>query len=162
MATSGKDLSSYNPNDVPNGTAFSIAIVRAEWNHDITSALYNGAIDTLLANGVKESNITSIHVPGAFELPVAAKWVIEQKKPDAVIVIGCVIQGETKHFDFVCNGVTQGVMDLNLSTGVPVIFCVLTDNTHQQSVDRSGGKHGNKGIECAVAALKMAAIRKEI
>ena len=101
-------------------------------------------------------------VPGSFELPLSAQWLIQQHSPHAVIALGSVIQGETKHFDFVCSACAEGIKDVSLSTNTPIIFGVLTDNTHQQAVDRSGGKHGNKGTECAVAALKMAALRRNL
>jgi 6,7-dimethyl-8-ribityllumazine synthase len=162
MATSGKHLSAYNPETVPNGVPFRIAIAVGEWNYNITGNLLKGAEETLLKHGVLSENLIVAHVPGAFELPLAAQQLIESQKPDAVITIGCVIQGETKHFDFVCDGVTQGVMEVSLKYNTPVIFCVLTDNTLQQSIDRSGGKHGNKGIESAVAALKMAALKQNL
>lgn len=162
MATAAKDLSDYDHSKVPDGSGMKIAIALAEWNWEITSALFSGARETLLKHGVKDENIITEVCPGAFELPLTAQLLIEKHQPDAVITIGCVIQGETRHFDFVCNGVTQGVMDLGLKTGTPVIFCVLTDNTQQQSLDRAGGKHGNKGVESAVAALQMAEIRRQL
>lgn len=162
MATAAKHLSAYDYNTVPDGKPFKIAVVYAEWNYDITGNLLKGARETLLKHGVANENLLEVKVPGAYELPLAAQWTIEQQQPDAVIAIGCVIQGETRHFDYVCEAVTHGIKDLNLKYGVPVIFCVLTDNHHQQSIDRSGGKHGNKGIECAVAALQMCELRKKL
>ncbi|MCL4160403.1 UNVERIFIED_CONTAM: hypothetical protein GTU68_012303, partial [Idotea baltica] len=124
-----------------------------------TKNLHQGAIDTLIDCGAIKENIISWDVPGSFELVYGCKKMIQAESLDAIIAIGNVIQGETKHFDFVCEGVTQGIVDLNIKYDVPVVFCVLTDNTKQQSLDRSGGKHGNKGIECAVAAIKMAALK---
>jgi len=121
--------------------------------------MQQGAIEALLDCGALKENIISWDVPGSFELVYGCKKMIESQKLDAIIAVGNVIQGETKHFDFVCEGVTQGIVDLNIKYDVPVIFCVLTDNTKQQSIDRSGGKLGNKGIECAVAAVKMAAMK---
>jgi 6,7-dimethyl-8-ribityllumazine synthase len=121
--------------------------------------LQKGAIETLLDCGAIKENILSWDVPGSFELVYGCRKMIQSQKIDAIIAIGNVIQGETKHFDFVCEGVTQGIVDLNVKYEIPVIFCVLTDNTKQQSIDRSGGKLGNKGIECAVAAIKMAALK---
>ena len=126
-----------------------------EWNPTITGGLLKGAIDALLDCGVEESNIKTIHVPGSFELIFGAKK-MQQQHVDAVIAIGSVIKGETQHFDFVCDGVTQGIKDLNVLHEVPVVFCVLTDNNLQQSIDRSGGAHGNKGVEAAITAIKMA------
>jgi len=159
MATAGKNLSSYNKNDIKNTQKFKIGIVVSEWNNKITDALYKGAYNTLIENNVKKENIKSLKVPGSFELIYGAKKLIESYNLDAVIAIGSVIQGETKHFDFVCSAVSQGIKDLNIKYNTPVIFCLLTDNTLQQAIDRSGGKHGNKGVECAVAALKMATLR---
>ena len=162
MATANKNLSSYDPDSVPDGAEMSIGIVASEWNGEITNNLVKGAIETLKKHGVKEESIDLRWVPGSFELPVAARWMLESKKTDAVICIGSVIQGETKHFDFVCNAVSQGVKDVGLASGKPVIFGVLTDNTLQQAKDRSGGKHGNKGDEAAITALKMVALKKTL
>lgn len=158
MATAGKNLSSYHKEDLKNTENLNIGIVVAEWNNNITDALFNGAFDTLVANGISKKNIISIKVPGSFELIYGAKHLIETHKLDAVIVLGSVIQGETKHFDFICNAVSQGVKDLNIKYNTPIIFGLLTDNTLQQALDRSGGKHGNKGVECAIAAIKMATL----
>ena len=157
MATT--NLSYYDKNTIPNAKDFRFGIVVSEWNPEITRNLQQGAIDTLIDCGALKENIISWDVPGSFELVYGCKKMIETQKLDAIIAVGNVIQGETKHFDFVCDGVTQGVIDLNIKYDVPVIYCVLTDNTKQQSIDRSGGKFGNKGIECAVAAVKMAAIK---
>ncbi|TRW25082.1 6,7-dimethyl-8-ribityllumazine synthase [Flavobacterium zepuense] len=159
MATVNKNLSDYDKNTIPNAKDFRFGIVISEWNENITSGLYKGAIGTLLENHVPENNIVSWSVPGSFELVYAAKKMIATQNVDAVIAIGSVIQGETKHFDFVCEAVSQGIKDLNVLTDVPVIFCVLTDNTMQQAIDRSGGIHGNKGTEAAVVAIKMAEIK---
>lgn len=162
MATEGVNLSEYNISKLPNTAEMKFGLVVAEWNFEITDALYRGAEKLLLATGTAPINITKIDVPGTFELVYGGKLLCETEDYDAVVVIGTVIQGETKHFDFVCEGVTQGVKDLNLNYKTPVIFCVLTDNNIQQSRDRSGGKHGNKGIECAVAAVKMAELRSKL
>lgn len=162
MATAGKNLSNYDPNQIPDGTDFSIGIVVSEWNIEVTQNLLDGAVDTLLKQGVKREKIFVKWVPGSFELPLAAQWLIQQHSPNAAIALGSVIQGETKHFDFVCDACAQGVKDVSLSTNTPVVFGVLTDNTMDQAVARSGGKHGNKGVECAVAALKMAALRRNL
>ncbi len=157
MATT--NLSIYDKATIPNAKNFRFGIVVSEWNPDITQNLKNGAIETFLDCGATKENIISWDVPGSFELIYGCKKMIESQQVDAIIAIGNVIQGETKHFDFVCEGVTQGIVDLNIKYDVPVIFCVLTDNTKQQSIDRSGGKLGNKGTECAVAAIKMAVIK---
>jgi len=158
MATT--NLSTYNKATIPNASSFRFGMVVSEWNPEITHNMHKGAITTLLDCGAKEENIISWQVPGSFELVYGCKKMIETQQLDAIIAIGNVIQGETKHFDFVCEGVTQGIVDLNIKYDVPVIFCVLTDNTRQQSLDRSGGKLGNKGVESAVAAIKMAALRQ--
>jgi 6,7-dimethyl-8-ribityllumazine synthase len=160
MATVNHNLSQYDKNTIPDAKDFRFGIVVSEWNAKITSGLLKGAIDTLVDCGVQDTNIIKWDVPGSFELIYGSKKMIEQKV-DAVIAIGCVIQGETKHFDFVCNGVTQGLTALNLTSDTPVIFCVLTDNTMQQSLDRSGGIHGNKGTEAAITAIKMAELRNK-
>lgn len=158
MATALSNLSDYNTEDVPNANGLRIGLIVSQWNKEITHALYKGAVETLISHGVKDQDIITFHVPGSFELPFGASKMIDKHAPDAVIVIGSVIQGETKHFDFVCQATAQGVMDLNIQTQTPVIFCVLTDNTLQQAQDRSGGKHGNKGVEAAVAAIQMATL----
>ena len=157
MATT--NLSYYDKATIPNAKTFRVGIVVSEWNPEITRKLQKGAIETLIDCGAIKENIISWDVPGSFELVFGCKKMIQSQQLDAIIAIGNVIQGETKHFDFVCEGVTQGIVDLNIKHDIPVIFCVLTDDTKQQSIDRSGGKLGNKGIECAVAAVKMAAIK---
>ncbi|MDY7395185.1 6,7-dimethyl-8-ribityllumazine synthase [Aureibaculum sp. 2210JD6-5] len=156
MATT--NLSDYDKSTIPNAENLKFGIVVSEWNSSITENLYQGAVDTLLDNGASKNNITRLNVPGSFELVYGSKHLLKQRQFDAIIAIGCVIQGETKHFDFVCEAVSQGIKDLNIQFDIPTIFCVLTDNTMQQSIDRSGGKHGNKGVECAVAAIKMATL----
>lgn len=160
MATVNSNLSVYDPEQVPSGEDLSVALIVSEWNAQITESLFQGAYDTLRNHKVAEKNISRINVPGSFELIYGAKHA-QSKGFDVVIVIGSVIQGETKHFDFVCQGVSQGIKDLNIQSNIPVIFCVLTDNTLQQAIDRSGGEFGNKGIEAAVAALKMAFLSKQ-
>ncbi|OFZ66642.1 MAG: 6,7-dimethyl-8-ribityllumazine synthase, partial [Bacteroidetes bacterium RIFCSPHIGHO2_02_FULL_44_7] len=145
-----------------NCADFTIGIVVSEWNESITSQLLAGAKDTLLENGVVAGNIDVRTVPGAFELPLGAQYLCEKGVYDGIIAIGVVIQGETRHFDFVCDGATQGLMNVMLKYNTPVAFCLLTDNTEQQSIDRAGGKHGNKGIECAVACMKMIALKKSV
>ena len=162
MATQNKNLSEYNKNELPNAADFRFGIVVSEWNSHITQGLYQGAIDALLDCGALESNIVTWNVPGSFELIYGSSQMIKTQYVDCVIAIGSVIKGETMHFEFVCEGVTQGIKDLNVTHDVPVIFCVLTDNNEQQSIDRSGGKHGNKGTEAAIAAIKMAYLKKNI
>ena len=162
MATAEKNLSQYDKDSIPNASNMRFGIVVSEWNDTITNGLLEGAIAALKENGAKEENIIVKYMPGSFELALGAQYLLEHLKIDGVIALGSVIQGETKHFDFVCNGVTQGIMDVSLKYNKPVIFGVLTDNTMQQAIDRSGGKHGNKGIECAVACIKMIATKEEI
>tara|TARA_B100000809_G_C15001348_1_gene481658 strand:+ start:247 stop:741 length:495 start_codon:yes stop_codon:yes gene_type:complete len=163
MATENKNLSFYNKEEIPNGADFKIGIVVSEWNYDITGNLLKGAKETLLDNGVLDENIIVKHVPGAFELPLGCQFMLEGDDDlDGVVAIGCVIQGETKHFDFVCQGATQGIMRVNMEYNTPVTFCLLTDNNKQQSIERSGGKHGNKGTECAVSLLKMIGLQEDL
>jgi len=161
MATVNKNLSQYDKNTVPNAKDFRFGIVVSEWNETITGGLYKGAIEALLENGALAENIISWDVPGSFELIYGSKRMIDTQNVDAVIAIGSVIQGETKHFDFVCEAVSQGIKDLNVQTDVPVVFCVLTDNVMQQAIDRSGGIHGNKGTEAGIVAIKMAFLRQQ-
>ncbi len=162
MATIHKNLSVYDASTIPDAKDFKFGIVVSEWNTEITEGLFQGAYQTFVASGVDENAIIRWDVPGSFELIYGCKKMQEaMHELDAVIAIGSVIQGETKHFDFVCEGVTQGIKDLNVQNDIPVIFCVLTDNTIAQSRDRSGGKHGNKGTEAAIAAIKMAQLRKQ-
>lgn len=153
MAT--KDLSAYDINSVPSAESMSFGIVVAEWNWEITSALAQGAIDTLKKHGATDENISVKYVPGTFELPLGGQYFAELDNVDAVILLGCVIQGETRHFDYICEGVTQGTKDLNLKYNKPFIFGVLTTDNEQQAIDRAGGKLGNKGDEAAVTAIKM-------
>lgn len=162
MATELKNLSSYSPDEVPSGKGKRFAIVVAEWNNEITDALCDGAVKTLLKHGVSKSAIQIIRVPGTFELTLGAQLAGKKKSVDAVICLGCVIQGDTKHFDFICQGVTYGITELNIRLEKPVVFGVLTTNNLQQAKDRSGGKHGNKGDEAAVTALKMIAVRNQL
>lgn len=155
MATELQNLSSYDPGSTPRGEGKKIGIVVSEWNKPVTGNLLNGAIQTLLKFGVQQNDIVVEYVPGSFELTYGAKKLIEKIDPDSVIVIGCVIQGETPHFTFVCNSVTQGITELNILHNIPVIFGLLTTNTLEQAKARSGGRHGNKGDEAAITALKM-------
>jgi 6,7-dimethyl-8-ribityllumazine synthase len=155
MATANKNLSEYKKEEIPNGADYKIGIVVSEWNEQITFNLLKGAEEALIDNGVKSENIFIQYVPGTFELSLGAQFYFEDNNVDGIIAIGVVIQGETKHFDFVCSGTTKGIMDVMLKYNKPIAFCVLTDNNIQQSIDRSGGKYGNKGIEAAIACLKM-------
>jgi 6,7-dimethyl-8-ribityllumazine synthase len=162
MSSALKNLSDFNHTVIPNGKDMRIAIVTAEWNIEITGALRDGAIETLLENGVFEKNIIVKYVPGSFELTMGAQLLCEDKTVDAVICLGCVIQGETRHFDFICDAVAQGVTSVSLKYNKPVIFGLLTPNTLQQAQDRAGGKLGNKGDEAAVTALKMVFLQKSL
>lgn len=161
MASNLKNLS-IPSRDVPSASAMSFGIVVAEWNIEITSKLLDGAINTLLKHGCAPDNIIVKWVPGTFELPLGAQYFVEMTSVDAVITLGCVIQGDTRHFDFICHGATQGIMDIQLREALPVIFGVLTTNDEQQALDRAGGKHGNKGDEAAVTAIKMVALSDEM
>lgn len=158
MATATKNLSAYDKTTIPNAEKLRFGIVVSEWNTKITEGLYQGAEEALLDCGATPENVIRWDVPGSFELTYGCKKMAQTQDVDAIIAIGSVIQGETKHFDFVCSATAQGIKDLNVKLKVPVIFCVLTDNTLQQAVDRSGGKHGNKGAEAAIAAIKMAVL----
>ena len=155
MATAYQNLSSYDPNSVPDASSMRVGILVAEWNSNITEPRLKGAIDTLEKHGVKQENIYVSRVPGTFELTFGARQMALLKKPDAVITLGCVVRGDTPHFDYVCDGVTQGMTLLNLEFDIPFIFGVLTTDNMQQAIDRAGGIHGNKGDECAVTAIKM-------
>ncbi|MCD6347154.1 MAG: 6,7-dimethyl-8-ribityllumazine synthase [Bacteroidales bacterium] len=160
MFSKKTNLSDYDPKTVPSASNMSVGIVVSEWNPAITESLLQGALDCLFENGLQKSNLFIQHVPGSFELPSGAQYLLEKHQPDAVITLGCVIQGETRHFDFICQGVTQGIMDLNLRYKTPVIFGLLTTENQEQAIARAGGKHGNKGIEAAITAIKMAAIHR--
>ncbi len=159
MATEHKNLSSYDKNIIPSVSHLKFGMVVAQWNHGVTDALYHGAYGTFIDHGVSEENITKWDVPGSFELIYGATLMGERTNVNAIIVIGSVIRGETAHFDYVCQAVSHGIKDLNMQLDIPIIFGVLTDDTMQQALDRSGGKHGNKGIDCAIAAMRMAALR---
>jgi len=163
MATQYQNLSDYDPDILPDKETLSkqkYAIAVADWNPHITHILLQGAIETMVQSGIYKSNINVVHVPGTFELTWAAKeFMNNSEKYSAIIALGCVIQGETPHFDYVCQGVTQGITKLNTITkGCPVIFGVLTTSTLEQAQDRAGGRHGNKGVEAAITAIKMANI----
>lgn len=139
-----------------------VAIVVASWNEDVTEALYIGALQSLLEHGVKKENIVRKTVPGSFELSLGALWMAEQTDIDAVICIGCVIQGDTPHFDYICQGVSYGITEAGLRTRKPVIFGVLTTLNKQQALERAGGKFGNKGEEAAITALEMLAVQTSL
>ena len=155
MVEKKKNLSAFDSSELPDGSPYSVGIVVSSWNPQVTHSLRDGAREMLLTSGMKPEQIIEREVPGSFELPSGAQFLLENTAVDAVIILGCVIQGETRHFDFICQGVTQGIMDLNLRYQKPVIFGLLTTDTLQQALDRSGGKHGNKGVEAAYTALKM-------
>ena len=157
-----KNLSSYNPEIVPNAGEMRFGIVVSDWNMEVTRALLDGAVKTLKKHGATDKNIVVKHVPGSFELTLGAQFLAEYDDLDAVICLGCVIQGETPHFTYICQGVTQGITQLNLEYNLPFIFGILTTNNQQQAVDRAGGIHGKKGDEAAVTAIKMAALQHEI
>ncbi|MBM77064.1 MAG: 6,7-dimethyl-8-ribityllumazine synthase [Crocinitomicaceae bacterium] len=162
MATAKKNLSDLELVKLNNPSKIKIGIVVSEWNKTITERLTKGAIEALNENKIPEENIVIHKVPGTFELPLGAQYLLENNLVHGVITIGCVIQGETKHFDYVCQGATNGIAQVGLRYNKPVTFCVLTDENEQQSIDRSGGKHGNKGIECAISCLKMIHLKDEV
>jgi 6,7-dimethyl-8-ribityllumazine synthase len=155
-----RNLSDHDPGRIPSADDMRFGIVVAEWNGEITSALLNGAVSTLKKFGANDNDIIVKHVPGSFELPLGAQFIAEYDDVDAIICLGCVIQGETPHFTYICQGVTQGITQLNLEYNIPFIFGVLTTANYQQAADRSGGKYGNKGDEAAITAIKMAAMQR--
>ena len=161
MATKNHNLSEYDSTTVPSGTGMCIGIVVSEWNSNITDALLSGAVDTLKANGVSEKDIIVMHVPGSFELIYGCSQILKLDV-DAVIAIGCVIRGDTPHFDYICEGTTHGLSELNLIQDKPVVYGLITTNNMSQAEERCGGILGNKGDECAITALKMVAYREEI
>jgi 6,7-dimethyl-8-ribityllumazine synthase len=158
---SSKNLSQFDSAQVPDASAFCFGIVTADWNKEITDSLYAATFDTLLKSGCKKENIIKINVPGSFELTAGAQFLLQHHKLDVVICLGCVIQGETPHFTFICNAVAQGLTNLTLKSGKPVIFGVLTTDNLEQAKERAGGKLGNKGTEAAVTAIKMAALKTQ-
>lgn len=159
MATNLKNLSDPGTSEVPSAKGFRYGIVVSEWNEEITGALYKGAYETLLKYGASENDIVTKKVPGSYELTLGAQYMAEYGKIDAVICLGCVIQGETRHFDFICDAVAHGLTMVSMRYNKPVIFGVLTPNNMEQARDRSGGKHGNKGDEAAITAIKMLSMR---
>lgn len=162
MSSNLKNLSDYDFNSVPDASKMKFGIVVSEWHNEITENLFKGAFDTLIKHGAKEKNILKKYVPGSFELTIGAQLVAEYTEADAIICLGCVIQGETPHFTFVCQGVTHGITELTMEYNRPFIYGLLTTNTLEQAQERSGGKHGNKGDECAVAAIKMVAMQDQL
>ena len=161
MASAQKNLSDFATNDLPDVSQRTFAILVSEWNTDVTEALFSGAYQTLLQHGATAENITRGNVPGSYELTLAAQWMAQRDDIDAVIAIGCVIQGETKHNDYINHAVAQGLTHVSLKTNKPVIFGVLTPNNQEQALDRAGGKHGNKGDEAAITAIKMLQLKHE-
>jgi 6,7-dimethyl-8-ribityllumazine synthase len=158
MATA--NLSDYDPTLVPDASEMCFGIVVSDWNSDITFNLLEGAVTTLKKHGADSNNIIVKHVPGSFELTLGAQFIAENEDVDAIICLGCVIQGETPHFTYICQGVSMGITQLNIDYNIPFIFGVLTTDNLQQAKDRSGGRLGNKGDEAAVTAIKMAALQK--
>jgi 6,7-dimethyl-8-ribityllumazine synthase len=162
MGTGIKRTADYRPGEIPPADDMKFGIVVSEWNIEITSAMLEAAISTLLSGGAKEEDIIVKYVPGSFELTLGAQLMAENTDLDAIICLGCVIQGETRHFDFICQGVTYGITDLNMNYNMPFIFGVLTTGNLEQAKERSGGKHGNKGEEAAITAIKMVAFQREM
>jgi len=162
LSTKDKNLSDHNLKDCPSGKDFKIHIAVSEWNKEITSKLLSGAKETLLALDLAEDDIEVIHVPGSFELPAAAKMLLKHKATDAVICLGCVIKGETQHDEYINSAIANGITQLSVLSDKPIIFGVLTVNDQAQAEDRAGGKHGNKGVEAAVTAVKMVHLGKQL
>mgnify|MGYP000909103941 CR=1 FL=1 len=162
MSSANKNLSVNEGSAVGNAAPFQFGIVVSEWNHEVTSALKEGAVQTLLKHGAVEANIIVKQVPGSFELTLGAQYLAEHTHVDAILCLGCVIQGETRHFDFICEAVANGITNLNIKYNMPVIFGVLTPDNQQQALDRAGGKHGNKGDEAAITAIKMLTLRDSL
>ncbi|MGB4291267.1 MAG: 6,7-dimethyl-8-ribityllumazine synthase [Bacteroidales bacterium] len=160
MATA--NLSDYDPSKVPDASEMRFGIVVSDWNQEITFSLLDGCVKTLKKHGVTDEDIVIKHVPGSFELTLGAQLMIENEDVDAIICLGCVIQGETPHFTYICQSASMGITQLNIDYNIPVIFGVLTTNNIEQARERSGGKHGNKGDEAAITAIKMAALKKDM
>ena len=161
MSSALKNLSSYDDSSVPSADDMSFGIVVAEWNQHITHALYEACYETLVKHGAKPESIYTIQVPGSFELPAGARILAGRRHPDAIICLGCIIKGETHHNEYISHAVAQGLVSLSIASGRPFIFGVLTPNDEQQALDRAGGKHGNKGVEAAITAIRMAALKNE-
>lgn len=156
------NFSYFNKKNIPNPKNFSFGVVVSEWNSQITSKLFDAVMNTLLNLGVNKYNIHTFKVPGSLELIFVCNQLAESNKFDAIVCIGCILKGETHNFNYICSAVSNGIKDINLYSKTPVIFCVLTDDYIQQSFDRAGGKYGNKGVESAISAIKMANIKKKI
>jgi 6,7-dimethyl-8-ribityllumazine synthase len=161
MASSLKNLSDYDLEHIPSAKGMRFGIVVSEWNYQITGSMAKAAAETLLKHDVDDKNIIVKHVPGSYELTLGAQYMADYTDVNAIICLGCVIQGETPHFDYICQAVAQGITRVALDNGIPVIFGVLTTNTLEQAQDRAGGKHGNKGVEAAVTAMKMVALESD-
>jgi 6,7-dimethyl-8-ribityllumazine synthase len=155
VASTLKNLSAFSTEGLSDISHKTFAILVSEWNTEVTEALYTGAVNTLVAHGASPENLLRRNVPGSYELSLAAQWMAQRHDVDAVICLGCVIQGETRHFDFICQAVAMGLTEVALKYNKPVIFGVLTPDNQQQALDRAGGRHGNKGDEAAMAAVKM-------
>ncbi len=162
MATHLKNLSDLSKEELPSASGFKFGIVVADWNNEITGKLEEGAFNALIAKGANKDDILINHVPGSIELTLGAQFMAEYQELDAIISLGCVIQGETRHFDYVCDSVTQGITQLNIKYNIPFIYGVLTTGNLEQARDRAGGKHGNKGEEAAGAAIRMAHLKKKL
>ncbi len=162
MGTGLKNISEYSPGEIPPANDMLFGIVVSEWNNEITGALLDAAVSTLVSAGTKKENILVKYVPGSFELTLGGQLMAENTDLDAIICLGCVIQGETPHFDYICQGVTYGITDLNMNYNMPFVFGVLTTSNPEQAKDRAGGKHGNKGEEAAITAIKMVALQREL
>ncbi|MBN1157755.1 MAG: 6,7-dimethyl-8-ribityllumazine synthase [Bacteroidales bacterium] len=162
MATGLKGLSSYDNSKIPDAAGMRFGIVVSDWNQEITYAMRDGAYNTLIRHGAQKSNIIITHVPGSFELTLGAKLMADNSNCDAIICIGCIIQGATRHFDFICQSVTQGITQLNLTYGIPFVFGILTTNSQEQAKERAGGRYGNKGDEAAITAIQMVALKMKL
>lgn len=160
MASALKNLSTYDASNMPSAEGMTIGIVVTDYHKDITYALYEGCYDTLVKHGAKEENIHTVQVPGAFELPAGARILGQAKTLDGIVCLGCVIKGETNHNEYINQAVANALMSLSVAAAKPVIFGVLTPNTHEQALERAGGRHGNKGIEAAVTVIRMIALKK--
>ena len=162
MASALKNLSEYNEENIPSAEGLCVGIVVSEWNKEITHALYEGCFETLVKHGVKEEDIHTVQVPGSFELPLGARLLAKKEKLDGVVCLGCVIKGETSHNEYINQSVASALASMSVGAGMPFVFGVLTPNTLEQAQDRAGGKHGNKGVEAAVTALRMMTLKKEM
>ena len=162
MASALKNLSTYNEKTIPSGNELKVGIIVADWHPEITHALYEACYNTLIKHGTSEDNIMTAQVPGAFELPLGAKILFGEHQLDAVICLGCVIKGETNHDEYINTAVANALQTMNIASGKPFIFGILTTLNEQQAKDRAGGKHGNKGVEAAIAALRMTGLKARL